>query len=153
MASSVHGDSALTARVTIPFDRKMQLMQDTHWVLLEKSMKVTLNMLFKMYGKSYSVYFHPVDSCKQPNINNSHLVALCTIIQIPSNPFLVGLAASAMLAVNILIFSCIPHDNSQNRRDFCEDDHGLGSQIHWLRWCVCHPGRFYLIFFLQKERN
>lgn len=75
-------------------------------------MKVTLNMLFKMYGKSYSVYFHPVASCKHPNINNSHLVALCTIIQIPSNAFLVDLAASAMLAVNVLIFPCIPHDNS-----------------------------------------
>lgn len=75
-------------------------------------MKVTLNMLFKMYGKYYSVYFHPVASCKHPNINNSHLVALCTIIQIPSNPFLVDLAVSAMLAVNVLIFPCIPHDNS-----------------------------------------
>lgn len=75
-------------------------------------MKVTLNMLFKMYGKFYSVYFHPVASRKHPKFNNSHLVALCTIIQIPSNPFLVGLAASAMLAVNVLIFPCISHDNS-----------------------------------------
>lgn len=31
-----------------------------------------LFMLFKMYGKSYSVYFHPVALCKHPNTNNSH---------------------------------------------------------------------------------
>lgn len=71
-------------------------------------MKVTLNMLFKMYGKSYLVYFHHAAQCKHPDVNSNHLVAMHTIIQNLSTTSQVGLAASAMLAVTVLIFFLYP---------------------------------------------